>query len=71
MKCNSSNFQLRCEKAIEFALQYGSFDGEHHKQWALDQIIRILCGNLNNYKKRLKQWNSDEEYDPWDEGIPP
>lgn len=31
------------EWAIEY-MGYGQFDGSHHKQWALDQIARILLG---------------------------
>lgn len=26
----------KIEKAIEMAMEYGGFDGGHHKQWALD-----------------------------------
>ena len=30
--------------AMEFISRYGQIDGEHHKQWVLDQVARILKG---------------------------
>lgn len=33
----------KVEKALA-QLRDGGFDGEHHKQWVIDQTIRILTG---------------------------
>lgn len=33
----------KVEKAL-MSLRDGAFDGEHHKQWAIDQTVRILTG---------------------------
>jgi hypothetical protein len=30
--------------AMVFIERYGQIDGEHHKQWVLDQVVRILKG---------------------------
>ncbi len=30
--------------AMELISRYGGIDGDHHKQWVLDQTARILCG---------------------------
>lgn len=35
----------RISLALDQALNGGGIDGAHHKQWALDQIVRILAGN--------------------------
>jgi hypothetical protein len=32
------------EWAVTFASLYGSIDGEHHKMWTIDQMVRILLG---------------------------
>lgn len=32
------------EKAIGFAVQYGGIDGDHHKAWVIDQMVRALTG---------------------------
>ena len=34
----------RIEKALEFAETYASTDGEHHKMWVIDQMVRALTG---------------------------
>lgn len=30
--------------ALEYISRYGGIDGAHHKQWVLDQVVRILLG---------------------------
>lgn len=62
----------RCIKALEFALEYGNYDGGHHKMWTIDQIVRILT--LEKYEKVIKEWE-DGDGGPqtylWDVGIAP
>ena len=63
------------EAALEIIEQYGGFDGAHHKQWVLDQIVRKLVGDkYEEWVKEMRGEYDDEEemyeYD-WDEGIPP
>ena len=36
------------EKALELAFQYGQIDGDHHKTWVIDQMVRILTGDKYN-----------------------
>lgn len=36
--------EKRIAKAIEIALEYGQIDGDHHKAWTIDQIVRALTG---------------------------
>lgn len=30
--------------AVLFITKYGSIDGDHHKQWCLDTVVRLLLG---------------------------
>ena len=30
--------------ALDFIESYGQTDGSHHKQWVIDQVVRILLG---------------------------
>jgi len=30
--------------ALDFIERYGQYDGGHHKQWTMDQVVRILKG---------------------------
>lgn len=64
----------KIEKAIEM-LWNGSFDGDHHKMWVIDQTLRILLGD--KYEEAIKEFQGpyDEEngwfeYE-WDVGVPP
>ena len=34
----------RIKKAIEVAVQFGGIDGDHHKAWVIDQMVRALTG---------------------------
>jgi len=34
----------RIDKAIEFAVRFGGIDGDHHKAWVIDQMVRALTG---------------------------
>jgi hypothetical protein len=57
------------QKVIKITLQYGMIDGEHHKQWLLDQILRICLEEF--YDKEIEKFNADKNYKEWDVGIPP
>lgn len=62
----------RIEQALEIAGGFGGIDGAHHKDWVIDQIVRILTGEEYN------QWVTDicdgedgpNTYE-WDTGIAP
>jgi len=32
----------RIRNAVDIAVQYGGFDGAHHKAWVIDQMVRAL-----------------------------
>lgn len=53
----------RIEKALELAIQYGRIDGDHHKAWVIDQMVRALTG-CPMEKKETKDCNGvDYDYD--------
>lgn len=64
--------QDRIDHALYAALTLGAVDGAHHKQWALDQVVRILTGD--RYDEVIAEHRRGEDgphtYD-WDEGIAP
>ena len=63
----------KIEKIVELIEDYGWIGGEFHKQWVIDQIIRICKGD--KYKKWTIDWMAGDDgpgtYPPWDEGIAP
>ena len=52
----------------ELHTEYGQIDGNHHKTWVIDQIIRELLGT--EYDNFIKEYEEDGEY-TWDIGIAP
>ena len=39
----------RIQKALGRIAESGSVDGAHHKQWVLDQVVRILTNEPGDY----------------------
>lgn len=60
------------EKALNIAFDYGQTDGEHHKAWVIDQMVRALTGR--KYEKQINNYIYDEETGEnyiWNKGIAP
>lgn len=64
--------EKQISQALETAFDYGQSDGEHHKAWVIDQMVRALTG------KKYDKWINDYMYDEetrdsytWDKGIAP
>jgi hypothetical protein len=36
--------EARIAKALSYAAEYGTTDGDHHKMWVIDQMVRALTG---------------------------
>jgi hypothetical protein len=60
------------QKALNIAVRYGGIDGDHHKAWVIDQMVRALAGK--GYEKLVRDAKAGEDgpdtYE-WDEGIAP
>lgn len=57
------------QRAIAFALEWAPTDGSHHKQWTIDQMLRILTGR--HYDHVIEYWKQLAREDTWDEGTAP
>jgi hypothetical protein len=62
----------RIKKALELAVQYGGIDGQHHRAWVIDQVVRALAGDKYDDVVRAACAGADgpETYD-WEVGIAP
>jgi hypothetical protein len=58
----------RVELALDVAVEFGQTDGDHHKAWVIDQMVRILTGD--RYGQWVAEYRDGGEY-AWDEGIAP
>ena len=61
----------RCWEVLDFIGEWGWIDGGHHKQWVLDQLVRML---VEDYEKWVAEWEDGEDGPgtySWDQGIAP
>ncbi len=69
---NNMKNEQKIDEAVKIAINYGSYDGGHHKMWVIDQMLRILAGD--NYKAIIEEI-CDGEDGPntysWNCGVPP
>jgi hypothetical protein len=73
---NAKNARNEYDKRISAALWcitcFGGIDGAHHKQWCLDQVVRIL--KAEQYEDWVEEFEDGEDGSDtysWDEGIAP
>ncbi|MER7166740.1 hypothetical protein ABT336_11850 [Micromonospora sp. NPDC000207] len=62
----------RVALATELALEYGQTDGDHHKTWVIDQMLRALTGD--RYPEVIAEYRAGEDGPDtyaWDEGTAP
>ena len=68
----AKNDRARIDKAIDLAVRYGGIDGDHHKAWVIDQMVRVLAGRA--YKRIVREAKAGEDgpdtYE-WNEGCAP
>jgi hypothetical protein len=60
------------KKALKAIEKWGNIEGDHHKQWLIDQIVRELTGE--NYNTWVNEWenvNKGQISCKWDTGIAP
>lgn len=64
----------KIKNALRIAWRYGQIDGSHHKMWVIDQMVRNLLGNEEEYRDWVEAYTTpldDGDYYEWDIGIAP
>ena len=49
---------VKIQKALDSIYMFGGYDGSHHKQWLLDQLVRILA---DDYDKWVAEYEDGEK----------
>ena len=58
--------------ALDLAKSYGGIDGDHHKAWVIDQMVRALTGDAyEDFVADAKSGEDGPETYSWDCGIAP
>lgn len=61
----------KIKKALELINNYGGIDGGHHKQWVLDQLIKILSDDYILWVGNYESGENGLQTCEWDTGIAP
>ena len=56
---------------LDLIFRYGGSDGAHHKQWVIDQVVRMLAENYEVWVERYEGGQDGPKTYSWDEGIAP
>ena len=58
--------------ALDIAWKYGNTDGDHHKAWVIDQMVRALTQeNYEAWVRERKKGEDGPETYGWEPGIAP
>ena len=57
--------------ALNLIMEFGSIDGAHHKQWVLDQVVRILADDYDLWVEAHNAGEDGPETYVWSKGIEP
>jgi hypothetical protein len=64
--------QERIDAAISLAVQFGGIDGDHHKAWVIDQMVRALAADAyDEIVRDACDGDDGPETYTWEEGIAP
>jgi hypothetical protein len=63
--------QERIGNALQTIQQYGGIEGDHHRAWVIDQVVRHLVPNYQAWVVEQKGGEDGPNTYGWDEGIPP
>lgn len=68
MVIKNTQLEERLSEVYELVLEALNVEGEHHKAWLLDQMVRVIVGE-ENYEAALAEY-VEEVGEPWDVGSP-
>lgn len=72
MEHDGGTDQTAKAKVLGLIENYGGIDGAHHKQWVIDQVVRVLTGDrYDEWVRGIKDGVDGPDTYHWDEGIAP
>lgn len=71
---NVETLMGKINSAVSVAWDHGSIDGDHHKMWVIDQMLKELL-TKNEYDSFVSNFpigdDGPETFPEWDPGIAP
>lgn len=65
------NKTQRINQALDLITRYGGIDGSHHKQWLIDQIVRVLASDYDEWVMAYCDGEDGADTYEWDIGVAP
>ncbi len=59
------------DKALDMIFEWGGIDGGHHKQWLLNELVKVLADDHGEWIKKFNDGEDGADTYEWDEGIAP
>jgi hypothetical protein len=66
-----ATYKEKVKKALDLIDEWGGIDGGHHKQWLLDQLVRVLSDDYDEWVNSYQDGEEGPETYEWDTGIAP
>lgn len=63
--------QRRIDNALIYIERFGGIEGDHHRAWVIDQVVRCLVPDYPAWVVEMKAGEDGPETYDWDVGIPP
>lgn len=61
----------KIQEALNFIKNFGGFDGDHHKQWVLDQLVHILAPDYDQWVREFEDGEDGPHTYEWGDGVAP
>ena len=70
---NTEQLRKRIASALEIARDFGQINGDHHRLWVIDQMVRALTGDAYERWVLAVSSNLHDPSEPygWETGIAP
>jgi hypothetical protein len=70
METHSTQLKERLVEVYKLAIDGLGTDGDHHKQWFLEEILKVVVGE-ENYDRIFKELGEENDGYAWEPGIAP
>ncbi len=71
MNDNFTSLEERIFEALAIAFDYGQIDGAHHKTWVIDQMVRCLAADYDEWVANFRNGEDGPDTYSWDDGVAP
>lgn len=61
----------RVKQALSLLERYGDTDEAHHMRWVIDQVVRALAPNYEEWVREIRAGNDGPDSYDWDTGTAP